>query len=105
MSAAAFFRLQKLKGGGIFLAAARHNRRAIQAELGADSHIDPARSHLNITLCGPPSPEAVAQQAKDAIKAAGVGKLRKDAVLGLEALFSLPVSHAIDHRLYFAKCV
>jgi hypothetical protein len=105
MSAAAFFRLKKLKGGGILLAAARHNRRTIQAELGADSHINPARSHLNETLFGPPSPDAVAQQAKDAMQAAGVGKLRKDAVVGLEAVFSLPVGHAIDRRQYFAQCV
>ncbi|MDI1259589.1 plasmid recombination protein [Aquabacterium sp.] len=105
MSAAAFFRLKKLKGGGILLAAARHNRRTIQAELGADSHINPARSHLNETLCGPPSPDGVAQQAKDAMQAAGVGKLRKDAVVGLEAVFSLPVGHVIDRRQYFAQCV
>ena len=34
MSAAAFLRVKKLKGGGIVLAAARHNLREIQAELG-----------------------------------------------------------------------
>jgi hypothetical protein len=40
-----------------------------------------------------------------AMQAAGVGKLRKDAVVGLEAVFSLPVGHAIDRRQYFAQCV
>lgn len=101
----AFFRLKKLKGSGILLAAARHNRRAIQAEFGADGHINPARSHLNETLRGPVSPDGVAQQAKAAMQAAGVGKLRKDAVVGIEAVFSLPVDHSIDHRQYFAQCV
>jgi Plasmid recombination enzyme len=105
MSAAAFFRLKKLKGGGILLAAARHNRRTIQAELGADSHINPTLSHLNETLCGPPSPEAVAQQARAAMQSAEVGKLRKDAVVGIEAVFSLPAHYPIDRRQYFAKCV
>jgi hypothetical protein len=105
VSAAAFFRLKKLKGSGILLAAARHNRRAIQAELGADSHINPARTHLNTTMHGPPSPEGVAQHAKDLMQAAGVGKLRKDAVVGIEAVFSLPTGHPIDHRNYFARCV
>ncbi len=105
MSAAHFFRLKKLKGRGIMLAAARHNRRTIQAELGADSHIDSTRSHLNETMRGPPSPDEVAQCAKEAMEAAGVGKLRKDAVVGLEAVFSLPLSHTIDQRKYFAKCV
>jgi hypothetical protein len=105
MSAAAFFRLKKLKGGGILLAAARHNRRAIQAELGADGHINPARSHLNITLCGPPGPDDVPKLAKAAMQAAGITKLRKDAVVGIEAIFSLPVSHPIDCSQYFAQCV
>lgn len=105
MSAAAFFRLKKLKGGGILLAAARHNRRTIQAELGADGHINPARSHLNITLCGPPGPDDVPKLAKAAMLAAGVGKLRKDAVVGVEAVFSLPVAHPIDPHQYFAACV
>lgn len=105
MSAAAFFRLKKLKGGGILLAAARHNRRTIQAELGADGHINPARSHLNITLCGPPGPDDVPKLAKAAMQSAGITKLRKDAVVGIEAVFSLPVGHPIDCRQYFAQCV
>ena len=51
MSGAAFLRLKKLKGSGIIGKAARHNRRVIQAELGATGSIDPARSHLNETVC------------------------------------------------------
>ena len=108
MSAAAFFRLKKLKGGGTLLAAARHNRRAIQSELGADSHINPSKSHLNETLCGASDPEGVAQRAKEAMQAAGVGKLRKlrkDAVVAVEAVFSLPVGHPIDQRQYFVQCL
>ncbi len=108
MSAAAFFRLKKLKGGGTLLAAARHNRRAIQSELGADSHINPSKSHLNETLCGASSPEGVAQRAKEAMQAAGVGKLRKlrkDAVFAVEAVFSLPAGHPIDQRQYFVQCL
>ena len=108
MSDAAFFRLKKLKGGGTLLAAARHNRRAIQSELGADSHINPSKSHLNETLCGASGPEGVAQRAKEAMQAAGVGKLRKlrkDAVVAVEAVFSLPAGHPIDQRQYFVQCL
>lgn len=105
MSAAAFFRLKKLKGGGTLLAAARHNRRAIQSELGADSHINPSKSHLNETLCGASGPEGVAQHAKEAMQAAGVGKLRKDAVVAVEAVFSIPTGHPIDQRQYFVQCL
>jgi hypothetical protein len=47
MSGAAFLRIKKLKGGGIITAAARHNKREIQAEMGATGSIDPTRSHLS----------------------------------------------------------
>lgn len=104
MSGAAFLRIKKLKGGGIITAAARHNRREIQAEMGAVGSIDPTRSRLNESLCGPSAAADVGQLAKDLMTAAGVGKLRKDAVQGLEVVFSLPPGHAVDDRAYFTAC-
>jgi hypothetical protein len=97
-------RVEKLKRSGIVTVAARHNKREIQAEIGAAGSIDPARSHLNYHLAGPPTAEAVAQLAKDLMSAAGV-KMRKDMVLGIEAVFSLPVGTALDTRVYFAACL
>lgn len=104
MSGAAFLRIKKLKGGGIIAAAARHNKREIQAEMGATGSIDPTRSRLNYALAGPATAGDVAQLAKDTMTAAGVTKLRKDAVMGLEIVFSLPPGHAIDDRAYFTDC-
>lgn len=104
MSGAAFLRVKKLKGGGIVTVAARHNKREIQAEKGATSSIDPERSHLNYTLAGPAAAGDVGQLAKDLMTAVGVVKLRKDAVMGLEIVFSLPPGHAIDDRAYFTDC-
>lgn len=104
MSGAAFLRVKKLKGGGIITAAARHNRRVIQAEMGATGAIDPTRSCLNETLAGPPAADDVGQLAKALMAAAGVVKLRKDAVLGLEVVFSLPPGHGTDDRAYFTAC-
>ena len=104
MSGAAFLRLKKLTGGGIWLAAARHNKSAIQAELGADSQITPARSHLNINLIGPQEPEEVARQAKKRISLQGTSKPRKNAVLGVELVFSLPKNHCLDVGKYFTAC-
>lgn len=104
MSGAAFLRVKKLKGGGIITAAARHNRRAIQAEVGATGSIDPTRSRLNETLMGPSAADDVGRLAKDLMVAAGVAKLRKDAVLGLEIVFSLPPGHGLDDRDYFTAC-
>jgi hypothetical protein len=105
MSGAAFLRVVKLKGSGIVTVAARHNKREIQAEIGAAGSIDPVRSNLNYRLAGPPTAEAVAQLAKDLMCAAGVVKLRKDAVRGIETVFSLPVGTALDTRAYFAACL
>lgn len=104
MSGPAFFRLKKLKGSGIIATAARHNKRVIQAELGAAGHIDPARTHLNESLQGPPSADEVAALAKELMQAVGIDKPRKDAVMGLELVFSLPPTHQLDDRAYFADC-
>lgn len=104
MSGAAILRIKKLTGSGIIRKAARHNKRAIQAEMGASSSIDPSRSHLNETLMGPLTADAVALLAKDLMAAAGITNLRKDAVLGLELVFSLPVEHGLNERDYFMAC-
>lgn len=104
MTAAAFFRVKKLKGGNIITTAARHNRREIQAELGAVGAIDPARMHLNFTLEGPAAAADVGVQARSLMLAAGVGALRKDAVQALELVFSVPPASGIDHRVYFDAC-
>ena len=104
MSGAAFMRLDKLTGPGIWSKAARHNRRTIQAELGASGHIDATRSHLNITLMGPATPEEVARLAKAKMTEAGITKDRKNGVLGVELVFSLPTNHELDVFEYFSAC-
>ena len=104
MSGAGVMRVKKLKGNGIITVAARHNRRVIQAEMGAAGSIDPTRSFLNETLVGPSTAADVGQLAKDLMTVAGVVKLRKDAVMGLEIVFSLPHGHALDDRVYFTAC-
>ena len=104
MSGAGFLRLKKLKGAGIIAAAARHNKRAIQAEVGASASIDATRSRLNETLHGPPSADDVARLAGEKMREAGIRKLRRNAVVGLEAVFSLPAGTNIDDRRFFADC-
>lgn len=89
------------------LGAARHNQRAIQAELGGRSHIDPARGHLNETIAGPDTPEAVVALALSLMTAAGVAvdKLRKDHTQAVELLFSLAPATTINAGDYFRQCV
>ncbi|WP_290871942.1 plasmid recombination protein [Aquabacterium sp.] len=94
----------KSKGKGIISKAARHNKREIQAELGAGSHIDTERMHLNYNLHGPRSAAEVAERASERMKVMGITP-RANAVLGLEAVFSLARTTQIDLRAYFTDCV
>ncbi|MBH9577766.1 plasmid recombination protein [Inhella proteolytica] len=104
MSGAAFLRFKKLRGSGKLACAARHNRRTIQAEVGASGSIDPRRSHLNETLIGPAHANDVAALAEHHQMTAGISKLRKDAVRAIEAVFSLPQNHTISDKDYFLAC-
>ncbi len=106
MTHSAFLRVKKLKGTNIIQVAAAHNLRTAQREHGARLHIAPGRTHLNESLMTHRDyvacPQAVAQRARALMQAAGITKLRKDAVLGLEWLFSLPPEHRLNERTYFA---
>ena len=105
MSGAAFLRLKKLNGGGIIKLAARHNKRSIQAEVGTSASIYPIRSHLNESLAGPSTADEVDRLSKKLMADAGVTRLRKDAVRGVEVIFSLPPTHAFNDTDYFRDCV
>jgi Plasmid recombination enzyme len=97
-------RIGKMKGGGIILAAARHNLREIQAERGADSHIDPLKTVQNIILRGADNAADVASLAVQLMEQ-GNAKRRKDEVLGLEVIASLRPASGIDERAFFEAAV
>lgn len=84
--------------------AVRHNRRQIQAELGAHGHIDPSRTHLNETIAGPVDPDDVVRLARARMAAAGVGKLRRDHTQAVELVFSLATDTAVDTGVFFRLC-
>jgi hypothetical protein len=102
MSASAILRFKKLSGSGIVRAAAAHNKRTIQAELGAGGSIDARLTGLNEVLAGPLKPDDVADRARARMAGAGVGKLRKDAVRALEFMVSLAPGQCADERGFFA---
>ena len=87
--------------------AARHNKREIQAELGADGNIDPARTRLNESLTGPATAGEVDDLAKSKMVAAGVdvAGLRKDYTQAVELMFSLPMDFPGDDGEVFGSCV
>jgi Plasmid recombination enzyme len=105
MKGVGFLKFKTLSGAGIVLVASRHNRREIVAELGADSHIDASRVHLNYVLHGPATARAVADAAKERMNAAGIVKLRKNCAYAIEIVYSLPAGFAGDVRGFFAACL
>lgn len=92
-------------GAGAALVAARHNLRAIQAELGCDSHIDASRVHLNLILHGADTPDGVAAAWASLTASNGIHDVRKNACAALEAVCSLPVHHGVDAEAYFRDCL
>ena len=87
-------RMKKLSaekdGKNIIFKSARHNLREIQAEQGADSHIDQNKTPSNKILEGASDAAGVAACATKLMNDANISSLRKDAVLGIEIILSLP---------------
>lgn len=101
-----FLRMKGLKGTSKVLVAAKHNHREILAELGGvQSGIDPSKSRLNRILRGQSTAAGVAKEARDLMSAAGVEKLRKDALRGVEVVFSLPTESSVDANAFFEHAV
>lgn len=93
--------IKKLTGASIVFVAAKHNHREIAAELGAASHIDPARTILNRVLRGENTAAGVAAYATSLMQSADVKTLRKDAVRGIEFIVSLPPASGVDEAAFF----
>ena len=92
------------KKGGV-LSASRHNKRTLQSKHGADKHIDVARTPLNYSLTGDRTPEEISRYAKAKMMLAGIENPRKNGVMAVELIFSLPVDrHHKDTKLFFTDC-
>ena len=103
MTHAHFLRMKGLKGKAIIVTAAKHNLREILAELDGNqgAAIDPSRTPLNCILRGPATAAGVASEARALMATAGIATLRKDALRGLEIIFSLPAGTTVDQRAFF----
>lgn len=96
-----FLRFAKIKSEAKVLAAAKHNLR----EIPCTPNITPQHSYLNEVLMGPATATAVKAQFKALLAAAGITKLRKDAVLLIEAIVSLPVGVDDQEHQYFQSAL
>ena len=100
-----FLKIKKLTGSNIIAIAHRHNLREIQAERGADSHINPLKTCLSVVLRGAGNAADIAAEAVRLMQAADVLPLRKNAVMALEVVISLPPDSGIDEKALFEKSV
>ncbi len=88
------------KRGGI-LGAMRHNKRMLPND---QAHIDITRTPLNYSLVSDDAPEIVARHAKVQMAKADI-EPRKNCVLAVEVVFSLPVNHHQKNiEQFFTDC-
>lgn len=105
MAASHLFRLGKVKGKNGVLSALKHNKCALQAERGAGANIDPLKTPLNYALTGADTAEQISLHAKVLMLQAGIEQPRKNGVMALEVVFSLPIDrHQQDTRQFFKDC-
>ena len=87
-------------------AAAKHNLRELQSELGADNdRIDTGRIYLNTILAGATTADEVSNEAKRLMLEAGIEKPRKNCALAIEIVISLPPQLLVDKAAFFADAL
>jgi len=103
------FSIGKIKTITQLRSALRHNKREIQKELGARSHIDSLRIPLNYSLLEDHPTIELVDKVNAQIKAYQTHTrkgIRCDAVLAIELLFSIPAAKTdIDSRAFFEDCL
>jgi len=104
-----FFAVAKVKPPRKVLDALRHNKRKIQAEYGVFGHIDPQKIALNYCLEGRTDPVDGYRDTLDLIDQFNLNRparIRHDAVIAAELVFSIPVGRKdIDHAAFFEDCL
>lgn len=101
MASSHLIRLGAIKGRQGVLEALKHNKRELQSGL----HIDVTKSPLNYCLAGDDNSTNIATYAKVQMLKAGIETPRKNAVMAIEIIFSLPIDrHQQDTKPFFADC-
>jgi len=105
MASSHFFRLGKIsnkKGKDVIQNALAHNMRTMPSQ----PHIDKSKSHLNYVLAGGGTPATIARHAKAQMVTAGIDKPRKNGVMAVEVIYSLPIDrHSQNTRPFFLDCL
>ncbi|MFZ6801867.1 plasmid recombination protein [Undibacterium sp. Di24W] len=90
----------------VFLRALKHNMREILAEIGIrhGQRIDPVRTNLNVDLYSVGSSAVTAANVGNELISRSVKKIRRNASLGIEIVFSLGNGMNIDYEQFFRDC-
>jgi len=103
------FKIRVINSLAQLKASFKHNRREIQKELGAKSHIDVHKICLNYPLTESVKTDDLIQSVKDSIEVHEEHtrkRIRRDAVLAIEVVFSVPISRQdINTDEYFKDCL
>lgn len=103
---AQFVRVKRIKKQKVsHRVVAAHNLREIKYPCGVADHINNSLTKLNMIIAGPSRAVEVEELAQKLLDDANLKSLRKDAVIALEIVFSLPPTTAIDIVKYFNDCV
>lgn len=98
-------RIHKMKGHNIIKRACMHNLREIPAELRKEN-IDSSRTYLNQILYGPSNSSVAKIEYEQMLASANLLRtIRKDAVMGIEIVVSLPRTHNIDEDKLFGSSI
>lgn len=102
MATSQLISITKPKGNDILLKALKHNKRELQNEWGSGRKINPNKSYLNYSLTGDSDATKIDRYAKSLMALAGINKPRKNGVMLVEVLISLPVDrHQQDTKQFF----
>ncbi|MDO9366109.1 MAG: plasmid recombination protein [Methylotenera sp.] len=105
MASSHLLRLGTIKSKNGVLVAMKHNKRTLQSERGVGANIDATRTSLNYSIASDNSPEAIALQAKMQMLKAGIETPRKNGVMAIEIVISLPIDrHRQDTKPFFTDC-
>jgi len=100
-----FLRTGRVKGTNGILFLLRHNKREY-SKIKIAPNIDSGKSHLNYSLINSDSASGVSIKAKKIMEAAGIKKLRINAVVAIEMIFSLPIGNSkINTEEFFLDCL
>ena len=106
MASSHLLRLGTIKGKHGVLVAMKHNKRTLQSERGASANIDATKSSLNYCLASDGTPHEIATHAKVQMLKAGIERLRKNGVMAVEVVISLPIDrHQQDTKPFFIDCL